>query len=171
MSAFARWPVEGLGRRIGLAHQDERLPQIIGRHGIARQQRLALFERGHGGGVTAALAFQKPDDDPGYAVLGIFLGSLGEFADQLVERAALDVIAIQAIESRATARIAFEHAAKALGDRPIALFLGVSLVFVVRFFGRRLWFKNLFWRLGEGISGCPNERKEKKRPPESSVPH
>ena len=43
-------------------------------------------------------------------------------AAELVEGAALDVVAVEAVEDRATARVRFEHLAEAGGDR---LFLGL----------------------------------------------
>ena len=100
------------------------MAQIIGCQRFLRQAGLRLAKRVHGGGVPATLRFDKAEHHPRRPVLRVLSDALAIAHDQRVERAALDVVAVHAVERRAAPRILFENADKALHDPPVALFLG-----------------------------------------------
>ena len=109
-------PLERLGGGVRLADEHQGLPEVVGRDRVVGQGRLRLAEGGDGGGVTAALALEQADNHPGDAVFRVLLCARRVLGDQLVEQAALDVIAVEAVEGGAAARVRLEHLAEAGGD-------------------------------------------------------
>ncbi len=67
------------------------------------------FESGDGGGVLPALAFEQAEDQPGGAVVGVLGDAVAIRLDEGVERAAFDVVAVDAVEGRAAAGVLFEQ--------------------------------------------------------------
>ena len=83
----------------------------------------ALVERGDGGGILAALKFEEAQDEPGCAVIGILVEAIAIRLDEGVERAAFDVIAVDAVERRAAAGVFFEQREEPLHRSAFARFL------------------------------------------------
>ena len=110
-SGFAReGAFECLGGVFGLADQDEGLAEIVGGQGIILARLVFGFaERGDGGGILAALKFEEAEDEPGGAVVGFLVEAVAIGLDEGVERAAFDVVAVDAVERRAAARVFFEE--------------------------------------------------------------
>ena len=68
---------------------------------------LGLFERGDRGGILPALEFEQPEDQPRGAVVGFLVEAIAIRLDELIERAALDVITVDAVQRRAAAWVFF----------------------------------------------------------------
>ena len=93
--------LEGVGGLLGLADQDEGLAEIVGGQGVVGSMGLGLAERGDGGGVLPALEFEEAEDQPGGAVLGVLGDAVAVGLDEGVERAAFDVVSVDAVQRRA----------------------------------------------------------------------
>ena len=114
--------LEGFGGVFGLTDQDEGLAEIEGGQGVVGSVSLGLFERGDGGGILAALEFEQPEDQPGGAVVRILVEAVAIGLDEFIERAAFDVVSVDAIERRAAARVLFEQREEPLHRPPLAGF-------------------------------------------------
>ena len=108
---------ESGGGLFGLADQDEGLAEVIGGQGIVGSGGLGLSKGGDGGGVLAALAFEEAEDQPAGAVLGVLGEAILIGLDEGVERAAFDVVTVDAVEGRAAARVLFEEREEPLVER------------------------------------------------------
>ena len=100
---------EGEGGVFGLTDQDEGLAEIVGGQGIILAGFLGLGEGSDGGGILAALKFEESQNEPGGAVIGVFVEAVAIRFDEGVERAAFDVIAVDAVQGRAAAGIFLEQ--------------------------------------------------------------
>ena len=115
---------EGLGGLFGLADQDEGLAEVKRGQGVVGAGGFGLLEGGDGGGVLAALEFEEAEDQPGGAVVGILGEAVAVGLDEGVERAAFDVVAVDAVERRAPARVFFEEREEPLHRAPLARLFG-----------------------------------------------
>ena len=75
---------------------------------------LGFPERGDGGGVLPALEFEESEDQPGGAVLGILGTTVAVRLDERIERAAFDVVSVDAVERRAAPGVLLEEREEAL---------------------------------------------------------
>ncbi len=119
---------EGVGGLLGLADQDQGLAEIVGGQGVVRAVGLGLSEGGDGGGVLTSLEFEQPEDEGGRSVVGGLLQSVAVGLDEGVERAAFDMVAVDAIERRAAPGISFEQREEALGGLLFAGLLGCDRI-------------------------------------------
>ncbi len=116
-------PLEGLGRRAGLADEHERLAQVEGGQRVVGAEPLGLAERRHRRRVAAPLGLEEADQERRQPVVRVLRGPVAIRPDQLVERPPLDVISVDAVERRPPARFAFEDAQEPLHHAPIAILI------------------------------------------------
>ena len=111
---------ECLGGVFGLTDQDEGLSEVEGGQGVARPVGFGVLESGDGGGILPALEFEEAEDEPGGAVVGFLVEAVAIRLDEGVERAAFDVVSVDAVERRAAARVFFEQGEEPLHRPPLA---------------------------------------------------
>ena len=101
---------KGGGGLLGLADQDQGLAEVVGGQGILGPMGLGLPERGDGGGVLPALEFEEPENQPGGAVVRGLGSTVAIGLDEGIERAAFDVVSVNAIQRRAAPGVLLERA-------------------------------------------------------------
>ncbi len=97
------------GSLFGLADEDQGLAEIKRGQGVVGPGGFCLLQSGHGSGILPALAFEEAQDQPAGAIIGLLGNSILIRLDEGVERAAFDVVTIDAVESRTAARVLFEE--------------------------------------------------------------
>jgi len=96
-------PLERLGGALRLADQHQFLAEVISRQRVAGAGGLGLAQGLDGRGVLAALRLEQAQDQPGGAVAGGLGRAVAQRLEEKVERAALDVVAVDAVQRRAAA--------------------------------------------------------------------
>ena len=116
-------PFEGRHRFLGLAEQQQGLSQVITRQCIIGQYFFCFSECVDGTGVFSAMSFEQPQQHPSRTVIRRSLDTIAQRLHEVVERAELDVMAIDTVQRRAAARILFEHGNETFRDLDLFLFV------------------------------------------------
>ncbi len=122
----AQGPLERLRRVVGLADEDERLPEVIGRQGVVGPGGLGLPQVRHGQGIATPLRLDQAEDQPARAVVGVGGDPVLVGLQERVERPPLDVVAVDPVQRRAPAGGLLDHREEPIIRDPVAGLGGVG---------------------------------------------